>query len=392
MPRILFIAMPDSIHTVRWISQISDQGWDLYLFPVFHGNPHSDFRKITVFGADPFRPAHLDRSVRFKPWSSYAYYLDYIEGLLKSHKSHRFVERALARVIRYVKPDLIHSLEIQHAAYLTLNVKKLVSSTFPKWIVTNWGSDIYLFGRLAAHTSRIQEVLANCNYYSAECERDVSLARQLGFRGETLPVLPNGGGYDLQHALTLRQPGATSERKVIALKGYQTWAGRALVGLQALRMCVDQLQGYEVVIYSAGHDVKIAAELFAQETGIKVTLLPPTSHEEILMLHGRARISIGLSISDAISTSLLEAIIMGSFPIQSCTACADEWIIDGKSGFIVPPEDPREIADAICKALSDDRLADSAAKYNLRMAQMRLEHRIIKPQVVKMYQQILDKE
>ena len=31
---------------------------------------------------------------------------------------------------------------------------------------------------------------------------------------------------------------------------------------------------------------------------------------------------------------------MGSFPIQSDTACADEWIEDGVSGLIVPPEDP----------------------------------------------------
>jgi len=71
------------------------------------------------------------------------------------------------------------------------------------------------------------------------------------------------------------------------------------------------------------------------------------------MLHyyGRARIYIGLSISDAISTSLLEAMVMGAFPIQSCTACADEWIEDGKSGFIVPPEDPHVIAEAIRRAL-----------------------------------------
>ena len=57
----------------------------------------------------------------------------------------------------------------------------------------------------------------------------------------------------------------------------------------------------------------------------------------MLRLHGRARVSIAISIGDGISTALLEAMAMGSFPIQTCTACADEWIIDGKSGFIVQP-------------------------------------------------------
>ena len=338
MPRILFVAMPNSIHTVRWISQVADQGWDLFLFPVDHTIPHRGLHNLTIFGSDLLRPAVLDRRVRYKRWPSYYFYRDYLERRFK-HRSTLFKAKALARAIQYSKPDLIHALEFQHSAYMTMEAKNPLTVPFPKWIATNWGSDIYLFGRLRAHKQKILEVLANCDFYSAECQRDVELAWQMGFNGRVLPVLPNGGGYDLQQALTLRKPGSTSERKVIALKGYNGWAGRALVGLYALKLCVDQLSGYEVVIYSAEQeDVRIAAELFEQDTGIKVTILPQTSHEEILKLHGRARISIGLSISDAISTSLLEAMMMGSFPIQSGTACANEWITEGKSGFIVPPE------------------------------------------------------
>jgi hypothetical protein len=349
---------------------------------------HTGLHDITIFGTDFLRPKTLDRSVRYFGWSSYYFYQDILEMKLK-HRQTQFKEIALARVIRKVKPDLIHALEFQHSAYLTIGAKKLLLSPFPRWIATNWGSDIYLYGRLAAHTARIQEVLANCDFYSAECQRDVDLALQMGFRGKVLPVLPNGGGYDLEKAITLRQKGPTSKRNVIALKGYQTWAGRALFGLYALRLCADQLSGYEVVVFSAGEDVRIAAELFANETGTKVTIVPQTSHEEILKIHGRARISIGLSIGDAISTSLLEAMIMGSFPIQSGTACANEWIVDGKSGFIVPPEDPDRIAEALRKALNDDFLVNSAADINEQTARRRLDRSSIKQQVVRIYQEIL---
>lgn len=388
MPRILFVAMPNSVHAARWISQITDEGWDLYLFPVDHTTPHMSLRNLTVFGADPFRPAAVNRSIRYRRWSSYYFYRDYIERRLKK-RSTSLKEVALARAIRGVKPDLIHALEFQHSAYLTVGAKRLLPAPFPKWIATNWGSDIYLFGRLPEHKAKIREVLANCDFYSAECHRDVELARQMGFGGKILPVLPNGGGYDLQQALNLRQPGSTSERRVIALKGYHGWAGRALVGLRALHLCVDQLSGYEIVIYSAGEDVHLAAELFGQDTGVKVTILPQTSHEEILKLHGRARISIGLSISDAISTSLLEAMVMGAFPIQSCTSCADEWIADHENGLIVPAEDPDTIAEAIRRAVRDDALVDNAAEINARVASERLDQSRIKPRVVRMYQEIL---
>ena len=381
--------MADSVHTARWISQIVDQGWDSYLFPSDFASPHTSLRNLTLFGADPLRPANLDKSVRYKRWTSYYFYRDVIEKRLVHHST-MLKEIALARVIRSIKPDLIHALEFQHSAYLTIGAKKLLSIPFPKWIATNWGSDIYLFGRLRDHRPKIREVLENCNFYSAECQRDVELAWQMGFSGKVLPVLPNGGGYDLQNCSNLRQVGSTSARKVIALKGYNGWAGRALVGLGALKLCVDQLSGYDVVIYSAEEDVRIAAELFEQDTGVRTTILPRTSHEEILKLHGRARISIGLSISDAISTSLLEAMIMGSFPIQSGTACANEWVADGKSGFIVPPEDPYRIADAVRKALSDDTLVNSAAEVNAADCASEAGLRSsIKAKVIKMYQEIL---
>ena len=32
--KLLIVAMANSIHTVRWISLIVDQGYDIYLFPI----------------------------------------------------------------------------------------------------------------------------------------------------------------------------------------------------------------------------------------------------------------------------------------------------------------------------------------------------------------------
>jgi glycosyltransferase involved in cell wall biosynthesis len=294
----------------------------------------------------------------------------------------------LERLIKRWRPDIIHSMEIQAGGYLVSEVRKRYAGQFPPWIVTNWGSDIYLFGRLAEHVDKIREVLARCDYYSCECQRDVHLARQFGFRGEVLPLLPNTGGFDLVRIAQFRQPGPSSARRLILLKGYQHWAGRALVGLRSLALCADALRGYRIGIYLASNDVKIAAELVSQSTGIPIEIIRLCSHDEMLRLYGQARISIGLSISDAISTSLLEAMVMGAFPIQSCTACADEWIVDGETGAIVPPEDPELIAAAIRRAVSDDVLVDKAAELNSRVAQERLNQSVIRPQVIAMYEKV----
>jgi len=386
--RILFVAMPNSVHTVRWMSQIVNQGWELYLFSPFEEKPHAKFREITIFGTSPFRPKDLDKSVRYIRWPSIYFFRDRFEKKI----SHKYKEKALVQAIQSIKPDIIHSLEFQHAGYLTLGAKNKISNKFPTWISTNWGSDIYLFGRLAEHKPKIKAVLANCDYYSCECQRDVTLAKALDFKGEVLPVFPNTGGFDLKKTVTLRNCDVPSARRMILLKGYQHWAGRALVGLQALRQCIDLLEDYTIAISAASPEVQIAAEIFSQDTEIPIEIIPAVAHDEILRYFARSRIYIGLSISDAISTSLLESIVMGAFPIQSCTACADEWIEDGKSGFIVPPEEPKVIADAIRRALTDDSLVDRAAEINEQIAAERLDYSGIQTKVIKMYKDIYDSQ
>lgn len=386
--RILVVAMSNSVHTARWLSQVADRGWDIHLFPSIDAwiDVHPDIRNITLHhsGCRPVAPSAA--GVRFRGVSAFRRAADVYRRRVSRNDVPGYRARQLARLVDRVRPDVVHSLEIQHAGYLTFAARRLCRKPFPPWIVTNWGSDIYLFGRLAEHEPRIREVLSACDYYSCECQRDVCLAKEYGLRGKVLPVFPNTGGFDLAAVAALRRPGPASARRTVVLKGYQHWAGRALVGLRALERCADALSGYDVAVYSATPDVAIAAELMGKETGVPVRIVPwETSHREILALHGRSRISVGLSIGDAISTSFLEAIVMGSFPVQSWTACADEWIEDGRTGLLVPPEDPEIVERALRRALSDDGLVDRAAEENARLAAERLDRAVLKPLAASIY-------
>lgn len=389
---ILLVAIPYSVHTAGWVAQLNGQGWDVHLFPSLGGEVvHPEMAHVTVHHLFYRERLSSARAANRGIQPGIAIWIDRI----RKHIFERFIPslraRQLTRVIGRVQPDIIHSLEIQAAGYLTLDAKKRSSKPFPPWLVTIWGSDIFLFGRLVAHKERIRAVLSNCEYFSCECKRDEELARALGFNGEIISSgIPVTGGFHLADIEKSKSACLTADRRVIMLKGYQHWAGRALFGLRALERCADVLTGYEIIIYSAVPEVILAAELFSDAVGIPVQILPQqTSHEDILACHARARISIGLSISDGISVSLLEAMVMGSFPIQSCTACAKEWIEHGVSGMIVPPEDPDIIEIAIRKALSDDELVNKAAEINWRTAQARLDGNLLKQNAIDMYSKLL---
>lgn len=389
--RILLVAMADSIHTARWVSQIADQGWDLHLFPSIDvGFSHPELKNCTVHHSFYCGGREAPKTVRSRGIPVFHRNLARLGKALLREYGPRYRVAQLARLIRKLEPDVIHAMEMQAAGYLTVAAGERMKGDVPPSIITSWGSDLYLFGRLKEHEPQIRRTLNAFDYYSCECQRDVNLARAYGFTGGILPVFPNGGGFDLARVSALRSQGPVSERRSILLKGYQNWAGRALVGIRALERCADFLKGYEINVYLAESDVKIAAELCERSTSVPVNIIPERSpHEEILKLHGRSRISIGLSISDAISTSLLEAMVMGSFPIQSCTSCADEWIVDGETGILVPPEDPEIVEMAIRRALRDDDLVNSAAEKNFRLAEERLDRKKLKEMAIGMYNRVL---
>jgi glycosyltransferase involved in cell wall biosynthesis len=353
--------MASSVHTARWIDQFADTGWDLHLFPATGFKPHALLRNVTFHGFRGPGRSGLDASVTQQGplWplprgKGAGRAMSLIPPLRR--------ERRVARLIRRLEPDIVHSMEIQHAGYVTLAARERIPEGFPPWVVSNWGSDTYYYAHLPEHNAQTRRVLSTCDYLFVECLRDLPLTTHLGFRGEALPVLPSGGGFDIDAVKSAGGSGLTSSRRIVMVKGYQDELGRALVALDALERCADLLDGYRVVVYLAPEAVKNRVAELSESLPIEV--MPQTTHDEMLRLHSRARVSIGLSLSDGLSQSFLEAVIAGAFPIQSRTACADEWVEHGVSGLIVEPDDVNQVADALRLALTDDSLVDRAAAIN----------------------------
>ncbi len=391
-PRILLVAMAESVHTARWISQLAGHGWDVHLFPVTTRPLHADLRQVTVHAPVRRPRPDLDPSVRQRgirwPLPRGSVRLEW--ALERGRRTNRAAR--LTRVISSLRPDVVHSLEMQHAAYLTLESRRLLGGDrFPPWMYSCWGSDLFYFGRRAEHMERVQAVLAACDYLITDCERDRHLAPELGFRGTFLGVFPGPGGFHVERMRRLRSSAPASTRRVIALKGYHDdrWVGRALVALEAIHRLSGELTEYEVVIYSAEKNVRHAAEYIARTTGLRLSVLPESAPDEIVALMGRARIAISVNTSDGTPNSMLEAMIMGALPIQSDTVSTREWVSDGENGLLVAPEDPDDVERALRRALADDELVDRADRLNERLTDERIAYPVVAPRVVEAYRRVL---
>jgi len=389
--RILFVAMPFSIHTVRWISQLSDTGWDIHLFPSMKFQSlHAEMRGV-VYHENFYN--NLYEGVPGNAYSSlHMPYLSFIKNGLIKRGIRKFADLTgmekdpaseLAAVIKKIRPDIIHSLETQHAGYLVTQAKKQIAGEFPfpVWIHSNWGIDLHFFGRLQKHIPLIRETLGGVNLLLVEGKRDEVLARELGYQSK-VHVFPSvGGGFLIPD----RKPDKTSLRKKILVKGTQDIIRRGVVALRALERCIDLLSEYEIILYSSNEITRAVAELFTGRTGKQITILEGVDHAGMLRLNAEARINLCVNISDGLPNAMLEAMLMGAFPIQSDTSLADEWIRHGETGMLVPPEDPDIIETAIREALLNDELVDLAAIANRQRISEQLEYEDIKASVTDMY-------
>ncbi len=356
--------MVDSIHSARWIEQFRDQPVDFVLFPSTPNRQvHARLKALLSHDAADGLTARIvpfAGKLAIPLWGMDLVLDDHLRGWL------------LRREIRRFKPDYVHALELNNGGYVASRAYAGHEAEMPPLIATNWGSDIFWFQRAPKHAQRIGDLMRRARYYSAECNRDIDLAITHGFAGDAFDVFPNAGGFSAsQLTASHNQP---STRDVVVVKGYEGWVGRASIALQAVELAKDEFAGRPIVVYSANLKTQRLAAALARRTGLDITVHPKRalSHQQMMDLFASARAYIGISLSDGISTSLLESMVAGCFPIQTNTSCADEWVVDGSTGIIVDASDVGGIAAALRRALTDDALVDAAAVANHEVAVARL--------------------
>ena len=344
--KVLLIGIANSIHTARWVEQFKSQSIEITLIP------STARRKI-----HPKIVSLLDSEQELTlKLPAILYAISIPIGVLDFF----FKGRAMGFVLRFWLRrhenyfDVVHAMELQHAGYIMEHA--ITRSTVERVIISNWGSDIYWYQQFPRHRKRLKKLMEISSHYSCECRRDIELAT-------SSDNIAKG-----------RSAIAASERKRIMVKGYTGFVGRADIALAAIGMCADELKNYDVCLYSSDFRSRRIARRLAKDQGITVKLLRKyeLTHDEMLQYFRESRIYLGVSMSDGISTSLLEAIASGTFPIQTDTSCADEWITHGQNGFIVDFKDVEDIANSIKLALNDDELVNSAARINLEIAEARL--------------------
>ena len=154
----------------------------------------------------------------------------------------------------------------------------------------------------------------------------------------------------------LRLNFSESEINVICVARYSKAKGQNFL-LYALQDLVRTIPNISLTFMRLGNSqwVEELVGVLGLESHVKI--LP--SQDDVPACIAAADMIIHPSLADSFSQLLIEAQAVGGLLIASDIAAAREQIIDGVTGVIIPPRDPKAIADAVLFLISNPELSKS---------------------------------
>jgi glycosyltransferase involved in cell wall biosynthesis len=372
---ILVVCMLDSIHSARWLENFKETEIDFYLFPSTPNRKIHD--GITKLSEDS-NPGQATYNLMYP-----LKYISIIFWALDLVFRNRLRAFLISRIVRKFQVDIIHAMELNHAGYIVSKIPRNTRSRKTKLVATIWGSDIYWFGRFKSHKRKLGKLLEVTNTIISECERDEKLAIDLGFAG-TFIKSPSFFGFP-DGLLNLNSTPASS-RRVILVKGYESFVGRASIALAAITQIQDEVRDFDLVVYSANFKTIRLVNRINKDSKLQIKTYRKKSLNQMQMfeLFSQARIHLAVSLSDGVPSTLLESMLSGTFPIQTNTGCAEQWVTDAQTALLVNP-DVTEVKMAILRAIRDENLIDSAQVANKLTCLERLNFSSVKAELDSIY-------
>jgi glycosyltransferase involved in cell wall biosynthesis len=284
-------------------------------------------------------------------------------------------EDALAKVIREWQPDVIHTLGFDSAGYFYLRTRKQFGlEGIGRWIAqARGGPDLALQRYSPDFRPLIEEVFRTCDHFIADNEPNYSYARSAGLAEEKavrpgMGVVSGAGGMDIDAMRAMwTLPPSQRERVIVWPKAYELYTSKAMPVFEAILKVWDRIQPCRIeMIWMVQSDVKIWYEkLFPPNIKLSCPTFGRLTRDETLERISRARVMIAPSLSDGIPNTMMEAMALGAAPLVSPLDTIIPVVKNEENVLFARNLYPDEIADALVRLMSDDKLVDRMALNNL---------------------------
>lgn len=396
-PRILFIGLGENSHTHAWIDLLEGASFNVRLFSMTTGSPPDDWPirtyvtsyhgpRVRTTTRTPLYPANsVQRFV--KRQAARAFGMPDIQS---------FAGRWLARILREWKPDIIHTLGIEQGGEFYLHVRrKFGLEKIGKWVLqTRGGSDLALTHLNPERRKELVDILGSCDQLISDNEQNFRIARELGVREEQLAKIapvPGTGGIDVESLYKKWQGPPSSRRIIVWPKAYDSAWGKMLPTFEAFKLIWNRIQPCEIHMLSMNAESNMWFWSLPEEIRRSCRPRERVTRSEVLDLMPRARVMLAPALIDGVPNSMYESMASGAFPIVSPLETILPLVKHEENVLFARNLYPNEIAEALERAMTDDKLLDAAAQRNLDLVRRVAARDLIRPRVIEFYETLAER-
>ena len=304
---------------------------------------------------------------------------------------------ALNTVIEQIKPDIVHG------HYVTQWCWWGAMSGFQPFIVTSWGSDIFLDPQTPFVKRFNSFCLKNSPLLTADSMDLLNATCKL--RGNTNDVhyIPFGidtnffrpGYYTTELAAKL---GVENRKVVLSPRQFKPEANIHVL-IEAIPKVLKKFPKTVFILKTyltknggfSEYERMLHSMVEAKGIQKNTIFLQDIDFKDMPILYNLAHVMITLRETDGSACAMLESMACKTPVIASNIESMREWIKDGENGRLVNQHDPDSIASALIEILSDEEKCNTYKSKCLEAVKKRADYRKNWADVEGLYYQVLDK-
>jgi glycosyltransferase involved in cell wall biosynthesis len=291
----------------------------------------------------------------------------------------------LSRVINQVKPDVVHAHDPHGVAMAALALSMSTELAKPP-LVASRRVDFHLKGN---SLSRWKYRQVDCFICASEAIRRMLVADGVpDTRAVTVHEGIDVGRVESAPAVNLHEefwlphhaPLVGNVAALVPHKGQ-----RHLI--EAAALVVRQIPDARFVIAGEG-ELRATLERQIKEHRLEKHVLLAGFRPDVLSLHKAFDLFVMSSVTEGLGTSLLDAMAAAKPVVATTAGGIPEVVIDGETGFLVPPRDHEAMAAAIVRLLKDEDLRRRMGAAGLARARTRFSAERMVQETVRVYQRV----
>lgn len=354
--KICYLANASSVHTQRWAEAMRDKGYSVDII---------SFEKAEIEGVNVhyIKPIRRELSANASDAKSLSYMIR---------------ARRAKKIIDSIKPDILH------AHYATGYGLTGALCSFKPYIISTWGSDIFL----APKKNLLFRYILKHNFKKADfitaTSRDLTKETSL-YTDKKVMTIPFGVDTEVFKS---RKDEKQEALTVGIVKSLEEVYGVSYL-IEAFAEVCGKYGNMKLLIAGSG-PLRQSLEQLCQKLHIedRVLFLGKIPNREIPSVLNRMDIFVMPSLSESFGVSILEAEACEIPVIATEVGGIPEVVHDGKTGFLVKPGDVKGISSKLELLIENSSLREEMGKYGRKYVEENYDWKDCVEKMHQLYQHV----